>query len=572
MESGSEGRSKLLFVLILAALAVILWLLSLLSTYTDFQGARLTDPLAEIHSLSPLYYAALVLSALACVGCFVWRVENRAVHLVLLTVFAAVLWLTPYLIAGFVRLPDAPWHVGLAQWTPEVLEGEPVLFSNYAWDYPVSFIYHYSFMEVTSVGPLTYIAAFPVASMLGFIVLCYALVARLFDGRVAFLSMLVAIPGLHYLQLHVSPHAIGALLMMTALLLLVVGRGAAKVLPAAVVLTVLLIVAHPTIPLLLSIFLAAALVVGVVRLRGIGRVEVVLAGLTALAFAGWFFWYAFHPGSYWKSAGEVYENISPTQLGGGTDYVTGTRFIYGGIFALNKAVYFLYGAVGVLAVCLVAAKSLLRRTGVGSAARRLCGLRRSEAMLVVSIPPLLVLTFLLAGRSHVLIETGLTYLVIAISCVVASIAVRTGWMDRRPGRASVAVAALFLALTFPVVAYSIDAYSSFPKSEEAGLRFLAERGALDGKRIATTSVTQLALYEGSLPLDMHVVEMNEKGGYDLAATDPDLIAFRSTAYYYVAMRFEMSFEDNRYNRELELIDNSDYKKVYDSPTFHIYSD
>jgi hypothetical protein len=360
--------------------------------------------------------------------------------------------------------------------------------------------------------------------------------------------------------------------MLTALLLLVVGRGVGRVLPVAVVLTVLLIVTHPTMPLLLSIFLAAALVVGVVQLRGIGRVEVALAGLTALAFAGWFFWYSFHPGSYWKSAGEVYENMSPAQFGGGTDYVTGTKFVYGGIFALNKAIYFLYGALGVLAVCLVAARALLRRTAVGAAARRLCGLKRSEAMLVVSIPPLLVLTFLLAGRSHVLIETGLTYLVIVISCVVVSIAVRTGWMDRRPGGASVAVAALFLALTFPVVAYSIDAYSSFPKSEEAGLRFLAERGALDGKRIATTSVSQLALYEESLPLDMHVIEMNEKGGYDLAANEPDIVAFRSTAYYYSAMRFDMSFEDTRYDQELEFIESSGYRKVYDSPTFHIYSD
>jgi hypothetical protein len=572
MESGYGGRSKLLFVLILAALAAMLWLLSLLSAYTDFQGTRLTDPLAEVHSLSPLYYAALVLSALACVGCFVWRVRGRAVHLVLLLVLAAVLWLTPYLIAGFVRLPDAPWHVGVAQWTPEVLNGEPVLFDNYAWDYPASFVYHYAFMGVTSVGPLTYIAVFPGVSMLVFIILCYSLAARLFNDRVALLSMLVAIPGLHYLQLHVSPHALGALLMLTVLLLLVVGRGAARVLPVAAVLTILLIVAHPTMPLLLSIFLAAALVVGVVRLRGIGRVEVALAGLTALAFAGWFFWYAFHPGSHWKSAEEVYQNISPAQLGSGTDYVTGTKFIYGGIFALNKAVYFLYGAVGVLAVCLMAARAFLRRTGMGSSVRRLCGLKRSEAMLVVSIPPLLVLTFLLAGRSHVLIETGLTYLVIAISCVVASIVVRTGWIDRRPGRASVTVAALFLALTFPVLAYSIDAYSSFPKSEEAGLRFLAEHGALDGKTVATTSVTQLALYEGSLPVDAHFVEMNEKGGYDLAARKPDLIAFRSTGYYYDAMRFDLSFEDNRYNQELELIENSDYKKVYDSPTFHVYSD
>ena len=40
--------------------------------------------------------------------------------------FAAMLWLTPYYLAGFVRLPDGPWHVGVAMSVPEVLDGEIV--------------------------------------------------------------------------------------------------------------------------------------------------------------------------------------------------------------------------------------------------------------------------------------------------------------------------------------------------------------------------------------------------------------------------------------------------------------
>ena len=51
--------------------------------------------------------------------------QRLGIHVLLLVLFAAELWLTPYLITGFVRLPDGPWHVGAAMSVPEVLDGEP---------------------------------------------------------------------------------------------------------------------------------------------------------------------------------------------------------------------------------------------------------------------------------------------------------------------------------------------------------------------------------------------------------------------------------------------------------------
>ena len=571
MDSRTASRSKLLIVLILAALAGLLWLVYLLLAYAEFQNSLVADPLAALNSLSPLYWAALVFSALSCLACFFWGLGSRSLHVFVLTLLAAVLWLTPYLLTGFVRLPDSPWHVGAAVHIPDVLDGVPVVFSDYAWDFPGSFVYHYGLMELLDVSPMPYIDVFPAVCMVAFVVLCYAVIARLFDSRVALLSLLLAIPGLHYLQLHASPHAVGALLMLAALLLLVVGRGRARVLPVVAVLIIVVIVAHPTTPLLISIFLGSALLVGLVQLRKVGRAQVALAGLLGIAFVGWFFWYAFYPGSEWKTAGDIYQGVTAGQAQAGAGFLTSSGFIYGGIFALNKAIYFLYAAAGLLAVLVVAARACFRRTGIGLLVSGLFGLGRNEAILAISVVPLLVLTFLLAGRTHVLIETGLTYIILAISCVVASVAVRTRRIEGWPGLVLLVVAVLFLAVTFPVVAYSIDAYSNFPKSEEAGLRFLAERGALNDKTVASSSVSQLALHDQSLLVGGIFYDLNQRS-IDRLSEAPDIAAFRNTGYYYAAMRFDLSFEDNRHTRGLEYVESAGYKKIYSSPTFQIYSD
>jgi hypothetical protein len=572
MDSATEGRTKALAILAVTALAGLLWLVSLLLTYTDFQSTWLTDPLAELRSLSPTYWAAVALAALAGVGCFVWRVESRGVHVFVLTVLAAILWLTPYLLAGFVRLPDAPWHVGAAVNIPEVLSGEPIVLGEYAWSYPASYVYHFGVMELVDAEPFTYIDLFPIFSMLAFVLLCYALVARLFDARVGLLAMLVAFPGLHYLQLHASPHVVAALLMLTALLLLAVGRGAARVVPVIVALVALAIAAHPTTPLLIGIFIAAALLVSVVQRRRIGHAQVVLAGLLVLAMAGWFFWYSYHPGWEWATAEGVYESLEPDRLGTSAETMTGLGFVYGGIFDLNRAIYVLYGAAGLLTVAVVAAGACFRATRVWPLISGLFGLERNEAIVAVSVVPLLILTFLLAAWTHVLIETGLTYMILAISCIVASVAVRKQRLEKRAGQAVAALVVLFLAFTSPVVAYSIDGYSSFPRSEEVGVAFLAERGAMDGREVMGTGLDHLGTYDQSLLAGAVFIGANSKGAPTVSRAKPDMVVFRKTGYYYSAMRLDLSFEDNRWTRNLDHVEGAGYNKVYSSPTFDIYLD
>ena|GEM_PF-2689662 len=575
MSYKTDSRTRILIILILAVIAGLVYLLSVLSAYSVFQNTRLTDPLAELNSLFPLYYVAIGLIALSGVACLIWRIENKYLHLLLLSLFAVMLWFTPYCLAGFVRLPDGPWHVGVALQIPQVLDGDPVAFSGYAWLRPGSYIYHYAFLNTLGMEPTTYVNLFfPLFCLLIFILLCYVFIAKFISHQVAFLSMLIAIPGLHYIQLHPSPHTIGALLMLTTLLLLVRRGIASKVI--AIMAIIAIIISHPTTPLLLSIFLAAALLASFLYSRRIGRTQVALMSILLLCFVGWFFWISFYHASPTAEATAsqlLYEGATPGSLGVAQQYLTGTTFIYGSIYNLSKVIYFLYAIAAIIGILYVMVRSYSERSGIRDWISKIGGLKPSEAVIAFSIPLLLILTFLLAERAACLIETGLTFIILALSCIIASVIARSDHfgVNRRIICSVVVIGLLFLTLAFPAVAYSIDAYSSFPKSEEAGLKFLATSVPLGDKTIATNSGAQLALYLQSPIEGLERINLTRRIKPDLTKIQPDLIVFRSTGYYLVAMRHDLSFEDNRFAEYSNFVESNKYDRIYSSSTFEVYS-
>ena len=573
MKTGVTSRTKVLVILNLALLAAMLYLLAVFQAYPVYQQTRLTDALAEIHALSPLYYAALVIIALLGISSVIWQIGGKRLQLSLLVMLALMLWITPYLLTGFTRLPDAPWHVGVAMQMPQILAGDSVAFSFYALVYPGSYIYHYAVVNIIGVDPLLYIQVYPLFCMLFFVVLCYLLLTRIFNSRVALLAMLLAIPGLHYIQLHASPHSIGAILMLTAFLLLITKGAGSKI--TAGVLVVIIAVSHPTTPLLIAIFLASFMLMNLIYSRRISRVHLALAALLLVCLSVWLATY-YHwtspstPGEVAASGqvqntfANILSRVLPSDLNTGGEYIGGTPFIFSAIYSLNKGIYYLYAAAGISALVYVMLWSFSRKKGVIDWLRRMGGIELKEAAMAGSILLLFLLTLMLAEGAHDLIETGLTYIILAISAIVASVALRSQWNSRKITLSLSAVMVLFLTLTYPVVAYSIDAYSNFPVSEKEGIKFLAENVPLNGKSLTGLSVSQVALYAHGLTSDINT-DLRE-----LPEAQPDVVALRSTYYYYRAIRFERSFTDNRYTQALAMLESGGYDKIYSSPTFSIY--
>jgi len=573
---GTENRTKTLVILILAVIIGVIYLLSLFLAYPEFQDTRLIDPLAEINSLFPLYYLAIALTALLGLGCLIWRIENKYLHILLLLMFAVMLWFTPFYLAGFVRNPDGPWHVGVAMQMPQVLGGDPVAFSSYALTHPGSFIYHYTFLETIDIEPTSYInILFPLLFLLLFFLLCYLLISRIFNGKVALLSMLIAIPGLHYIVIHPSPQAVALLLMLTTLLLLT-KRGATAKIIAIMAIIAIIIITHPITPLILSIFLAAALLTTIGYSRRIGRDQVALASMLIFCFGGWFAWYVFYPAAPWVVPWEerleiLYRIMIPGDSA--VPALMGEPFIYGSIRMLNRGVYILYAAAAILGILYTATRTYYQERSISNWLSKLGGLHPGEVFMALSIPLLLLLSFLLAGITPGLVGRGLIFIILALSCIIASVTVRLyrSGINKRIINSVVMVVVLFLTLTSPIVAYSVDAYASFPMSEGAGVEFLATEVPLEEKIIVMDWPYQIALYKpSSLKQTKFHALSHSKEVPDLTKIQPDLIVFRNTSYYATAMSGDLSFENNRYWEQLAFAESNKYDKIYSCSTFEVY--
>ncbi len=558
-------RRKIIGILLLSTVALIIYLISIRLAYPLFQNTRLIDPLAEMHVLFPLYYVAIVLIAVAGFFCFAWRIGNRGIHLLLLLLLGIMLWYTPHYMSEFSHNPDVARDIGLALHLPEILNGEAVPFSWYCANYPSSYVFSWLFLNITGIEPLNYMLLFPVLCICMFILLGYTLVVRLFDSRVAFLAMLLAIPGMHYAIFHASAHSLGVLLLLTALLLLFHKGLVFRILTFLVIIA--MFICHPISPLLLSIFLVAALVIS--YSGRIGRTQIVIAMMFIVCFTGWFFWPSIQLTSLSPEVAEnaalMYERITPGGLVTTREYLSGAPFIYADIHRLNIFVYVLYAFTTTAGILYVIFREYARRDSLRSFLIKLGGLSRNQLFLIISVLALLMFTVLLAETDHTMMERGLTFVILGLSCLIASLS--EGIYSSGVAHRFISFVGLgmifFLTLSYPVIAYSIEAYTNFPASEGAALEFMANDVLFEEKTVTITSKEQLVMYT----IDF-IPMASTKGGASFGA---EVVAFRSTGYYYTAMRHDLSFKENSFTRYKEAVTNCDrYNKAYISPTTEIF--
>jgi hypothetical protein len=503
------------------------------------------------------------------------RIRNKYLLVGLLVLLAVMLWLTPYCLSSYVRFTDSTWQVGIAMKMPQTLAGDQVAFSKYGIDYPLGYIFHYSVISLLNIEPMTYIKIFPLVCLVLIIVVCFQLVSRIFNYRIAFLAIVIAVPCLHYIQIHASPHALGAILMLSALLLLTLPGFFSKVLSLLVIFNIIL--THPTTPILIMIFLAAAIFALLVSEKRIKRFQLVLAMFLIVTFAGWLFVYSnfIKPDEFEKkdvaatqseqnNAGRIINNVLPDEFSTGQKFVQGTQYIYKNIYSQNKGIYFLLAAVALLGIIIALTISLIRKKNFKKWIKGLGSFKPGEILLIAAIPLLAILSLLLAENAHDLIETGLTYIVLCLACIISSFVFRWHWFKHKIPALVITAGVLFLTLTFPIVIYGIDAYSSPALSEKYGLKFVASTTPIDGRSIGGDFLTQLNLY-----IPSSVKNIN-KYSQDFEAAKPEIAVFSKSGFYYQSMRFAFSFENNGYTRSLAMVENLKYKKVYSSPTFKVY--
>jgi hypothetical protein len=372
---------------------------------------------------------------------------------------------------------------------------------------------------------------------------------------------------MHYIFFIMGAQTIGVLLLLTILVTMWQRGIAWQVLTFAFI--IVMIITHPVSPIMLGVFLGARLLT--LLTRKIGKPQIIAAAMLVVCIAGWYIWPDIAlSASSTTSTGMQNElaNIFPGELTTVEQFTFGQAFIYSSIFNLNRAIYLVYGLLVVTATGLVLIRTYRRQKEWKQFLRKFGGLTRRQLFLIISIFLLIVLTILLLERTHNLAERALTMAILVISALIVSIMSgfyhRSKTFARRIIAGGMILFMAFLTLSFTPVAYSIDAYSSFPKSEEKGLEFVTERIPLNDKELVCFFGQQIVLYQP------FVKDIKNSLKFE-TAEDGDVFVIRQSEIYYAAMRLDFSFEDNRLTRFLRLLtESTQVNSIYSSPTTSVF--
>jgi hypothetical protein len=560
-----------LIISILIAFSATLYLISLKVAYPLFQNTRLQNPLAEIYSLFPLYYLGLFLIVVSVLLVVIYKLNNKYVQFSIILLAAVMLWYTKYYLAGFSWEPDGPRNLGVALNIPQILNGFSFPASDYGAQYPVSYIIEYTIYNLSGMDTSIYLHLMPLINIIIFTSLIFGFLSKLFDSGVAFLATLLSILGMHYVIFIMGAHTMGMILLM-CVLNLILYKGVKWVI-LSIIITLFVVISHPISPILLGIFLGSAALANISRKEF--KPQIILVVLLGISMIGWFVWPKFPLISSSNPipdmsyvAQDLQSKILPSDLSTFQRLVAGNSFLFPVISTLNRMVYFLYGLLAVAAIGLVFINAHRKQKSFRNWLLNLGGLTREQIWLVIAAPLLLIVSILMAESDPVLMERGLTLAIMAISGICVSIFygifMRAIVRYNTLKNALISLVLIILACVFPIISFSIDSYSSFPSSEESGLKFTGNYIKLDEKVLLGTSGAQITLF--------HPVIKNIVASFtQLSPENGDVFLIRSTGYYYASLRYDFSLEDNRITRLKQKLDtSSDFNSIYFNPTFSIY--
>lgn len=571
----------------ISLILVIAWLIIINLSYSSYQNTRATDALAEVKVLFPHFYILIATFAALCIYVLWKRISNKWLHVAMLTEFALMLWLTPYLMSGFVREPDGLWYSGISLNIQEILGGVPFVSSNYAIGYPSSFIFNKSILVVTGTGTIDYAGwLYPFFYVIIFVLLWYIFGVRYFNRNAAFLSGIIAIPALHYLKIHPAPQTIGVILIIFTLILLITHERV-EFWILGIVIFLIMIFTHPISPILAIIFLAVAYLPRLFseRKKLISRYKKVLIIAISVFIIALIIFLLFT--SLGQSIVQYVQRAISVPLDRGFSliarFIAGSPFIFTEIYFLAQVIYFCFLILAVLLIYYLL-RSTQNSKPIGIKARMLVTIQkvgyRNAVLLCVALLYILFTAILVVmTNAFVLIERGLSFFILFISLFISSnimiisksgksiiIKPRQNKSDDRLKVVCGVGLIILLVLAYPVIAYSVDAYNSFPRSEDNGLDFLTTHTILNDRTIAIGMPGQLSAY-------MEPPTSYEYTYYlsSISQRQPDTVAFRNSDYYYTAMRRDLSFEDNGYlNLHSEVDSSGSYDKIYESETFEIF--
>ena len=548
------------------------WFVFIRSIAGTFQVAHGSDALAMINILFPVFWLFLLGYLFLSFLTIYSRSENKYLHSLQLCGLALLLFLTPFLLSGFSWSPDSLFHGGVASYIPEIFSGEKIPLSNYAASYPASFIHTFLVEEITGLTIFQYtLLVYPPIAIVTFTLLAYCFISQVVDASKAFISLLVALPALHFIELHVSPFSIGTLLILTALMTLTSKSGKVRLLFFFSILA--LILTHPVSPLSLGIFLGSALLIQVVQRfyshhRWHNAKNVVSNISWELMFflvICWLIWTLNWATTQYPSINSALSRIFTLQflrdLQLISEFTGKGGFIYGGVQLLNLLIYGIFGILDLIVFLF----SLLKFRSNTEDPHLILSLFFSSSGLVFAVYGF---SLYLGTGEHVLLGRGLLFFIFSSSITLTLQLFQQNQKRLKPLKQLALFTLLtFLFITFPVNSYSKEAYNTHTPTSEAGLHFIATTLDLSTHSISMAASRQLASY-----VDLTQGLLLAPYPPPLPQTTPDYIALRINSYFLISMRYDLNFHNNTFTQLRENLEvNSMYNKIYTNSLFDLYA-
>lgn len=536
------------------ALMTMIWLCVILYSYPLFQAARATDPYATINTIFPQFYMFLAIYIIMVLAIFHRYKTGIWTTLGFLFLSAAVLWYTPYLMAGWVKQTDTLWHMGMAVNVNEILDGVAMPFSTYTSSFPVSYVVGNMIYQVTGMElqPLANYVL-PLFFTVLFTLLIYIILARFFSKDTAVMATLMSITLLHYVELHMSPHVIGMVILFTCILLFSMKRWTLAAILGFALLPLTHTVSFAFFVLFLGLYFSYQMggfnfLMGKKDSQKISKKLVFT--LVTMGIVGIIFIIMFTSLSIYVDI--FLESISLSRL---YDFIVNNLVNNPWFKALGAGIYL---AMFILFCYFIMKKLPIASKGDGGLENLAKLLFRNNSMLPLFAIGSLALGIVIASvlDRSVMIERGLTiFLIFASGFILARVL-------NHPNKKYSAFMIIFIAALFviyPMASYPVDNYNSFPVSEEDGMIFISEM-ELTGIAIDMSSPGQLDAFiapgmnintsiEGNQSFDIVVYRMSNSHKYYLHTGDAD-----------------------DYNHKFEKLDRDrHYSSIYYNPTFVIYS-
>jgi len=381
-------------------------------------------------------------------------------------------------------------------------------------------------------------------------------------------------------QIHVSPYSFGTILVLIAVILLVTHRDI-KSHAIGFLISYLTIITHPVSPLIIVLFLLAPYIVKFFIHNA--RFTFFASGIfsiIALWFARTFFICT-------RKGGEIAESlykIVTLKFAAELEYVmtratTSTYYLYPEIKILNKIVDYSIIIIALICICHLIISLDLRRGFKELRHQMRLEIRFYELFFLATafLCFLSSLLFMLSGVGTGWFYTrSYYYFIFAIAAHIGSSvqgkSTRSAYW-KKYATYSLIIWFTFLALIYPLIAHQNDSYTSYPPSEGIGMQFTSSRIQLNGKTINMYLTKQLLSY---ISPETQFIRYWSPSKFPISFTIsrpfPDIVIFRRTMYFQIALNYDLSLTNNFYTRELSRINNlNNFNKIYSSPTFTVFN-